>query len=177
MKRLINPLSYYLLLILCLTQPVLAENSSDEDIQIRANFMQYDMKTSSSIYTGDVHINQGTISITGDKVIIKRTEDELRMIEITGQPARFEQDDGNTKVEASSEKMIYAATRDHLTLIEKAQLKQADRIVESQRIVYNTSNQSVTAGSNKKESNNRVNITLTPVKDAPADDIIEPETR
>ncbi|MDH5611100.1 MAG: lipopolysaccharide transport periplasmic protein LptA [Gammaproteobacteria bacterium] len=147
----------------------LATNSEiEENIQIQANYMQFDMETGSSIYEGDVKISQGTIQLLGQKVTILRQQDQIQEINVDGQPARYSQDeDTENKIHATSQHMQYLTDQHRLVMTVDARLEQPDHTIESQRIVYDTKNKIVIAGSDDehKPSGGRVNITLTPKKD------------
>jgi lipopolysaccharide export system protein LptA len=165
----INLVSYHwFTLVLIMYAPIgfTATHAPEENIQVQANHMKFDMETGSSTYEGDVKINQGEIELNGDKVIIKRQHNEIQQINIDGQPARYIQDeDSEQKVHASSQHMRYFAKKNRLIMTIDARLEQPDHTIESQRIVYDTKNKIVLAGSNKQnKQGERVNITLTPNK-------------
>ena len=138
-----------------------------EDIKVQSNYMQFDMATGSSTYEGDVKISQGNIELNGDKVIIQRQQDEIQQILIDGQPARYTQDEtSENKIHARSQHMQYLAAEHLLIMTVDAKLEQPDHTIESQRIVYDTKNKIVVAGSEEHaQQGGRVNITLTPKKD------------
>ena len=142
-------------------------SESGEDVHVQANYMKFDMETGSSTYKGDVKISQGSIKLSGDKVIIKRQQDKIQQINIDGQPAQYIQDeDSKNKIHATSQHMQYLAGQHQLVMTVDARLQQPDHTIESQRIVYDTKNKIVIAGNNKKnQQGGRVNITLTPKKD------------
>jgi len=145
-----------------------ASSGMEENIQIQANHMQFDIKTGSSIYEGDVRINQGNIQLLGQKVTILRQQDKIQEINVEGQPARYTQDeDSENKIHATSQHMQYLTEQHRLVMTIDARLEQTDHTIESQRIVYDTENKIVIAGSEDEQTQpgGRVNITLTPKKD------------
>lgn len=144
----------------------------NEEIQIQADYMKFDLATGSSIYEGNVRIIQGTIKLTGDKVIVTRKGNDIQDIHVDGNPARYLQDeDTANKVDAISQHMEYAAQTHRLVLTVDATLEQADHTVVSQRIVYDTQNKVILAGksSSSDQTGDRVSITLTPKKDTPSE--------
>ena len=158
-----------LLLLLMIYAPVgLAVTSEPgEDIQVQANYMQFNMETGDSTYKGNVEISQGNIRINGDIVIIQRQQNRIQQINIDGQPAQYSQDkDSENKIHATSQHMQYLADQHRLVMTVDARLQQPEHTIESQRIVYDTKNKSVIAGNNDKQNpqDGRVNITLTPKK-------------
>ncbi|MDH5711824.1 MAG: lipopolysaccharide transport periplasmic protein LptA [Gammaproteobacteria bacterium] len=163
-----SPLLYALaLLFLPASTAFSAGDDSSEAIRIQAHYMRFDLETGSSIYEGEVTINQGGISLSGDKVAIQRLNDKIQQIEIDGQPARYIQDEHTeNKIYATSQHMQYLANQNRLIMTVDARLEQPDHTIESQRIVYDTQNKIVIAGNNEQaEQGGRVNITLTPKKE------------
>lgn len=157
-------------LILMLIQMPGALSSTDEvesEIRIQANYMRFDMETGNSVYEGAVKISQGGIELNGEKVVIRRKNDEIQQINIDGEPARYIQDEHtDNKIYATSQHMKYIAGKNRLIMTVDARLEQTNHTIESQRIVYDTKNKIVIAGNNKQsEQGGRVNITLTPKKE------------
>ena len=162
--------SLFFVLALLLIQVPAAFSSSINDgseIQIQANYMRFDTETGSSIYEGAVKISQGGIELNGEKVIIRRQNDEIQQINVDGQPAQYTQDEHtNNKIHATSQHMQYFADQHRLVMTVDARLEQPDHTIESQRIVYDTKNKIVIAGDDEQApQGGRVNITLTPKKE------------
>lgn len=148
-----------------------ARKMGSDEVQIQADYMKLDLETGSSTYRGNVSIIQGTIKLTGDKITITRKDNEIRDIQVDGNPARFLQDENtDNKVHATSGHMKYTAQANRLVMTIDASLEQSDRTVESQRIVYDTQNKVIIAGkdSSSDHKGDRVNITLTPKKNTPS---------
>ena len=146
----------------------------ENNIQIRANYMKFNIETGNSTYEGDVRITQGSIELTGDKVTIQRQQDKIQQINIDGQPARYIQDeDTENKIHATSQHMQYFANEHRLVMTVDARLEQTSHTIDSQRIVYDTKNKTVIAGDEKNEQSGRVNITLTPKKESDISPVIE----
>ena len=86
------------------------------------------MDTGSSIYEGNVSIIQGTIELTGEKIIINRNNknaNEILDIIIVGNPARYLQDDNTeNRVHAVSQHMKYSEKQNQLELLRDARLEQ-----------------------------------------------------
>jgi lipopolysaccharide export system protein LptA len=161
--------SFVLLTLLC---PGAAFSISDNDeIQVQSNYMKLNLETGSSIYTGNVNITQGSITLTGENVVITRKDDEIQDINVDGKPAHYLQDENtDNKVHAISEHMKYVTRTHRLVMTGNASLEQSDQTVESQRIVYDTQNKVIIAGKDKntKTNEDRVNIILTPKKETQA---------
>lgn len=155
----------------------------DEEITISADYMQLNIETGNSVFTGNVEISQGKLTLTGDKVALKRKrlkngETEIDKLTITGRPARYSHITNKGKtINAESEKMVYTASIGKLVMTTNARLTQPENQVSSEKIVYDTIKQIVIAGAKKPadapvndsttdevKPNQRVKITLTPKK-------------
>ena len=177
-------------MLLCLQTDIHAE-TSPEEITINADHMRLNIETGNSEYTGNVKISQGKLVLSGDKVILEQSNNEIENIIVVGKPARYNHitEKGDT-IEAESERMVYNAGQNKLLMTGNARLQQPDQQVSSQTIIYDTLKKIVIAGGTKAASpadssadssesqagddatqKQRVNITLTPKKQpqAPAD--------
>lgn len=145
-----------------------------EKIHINADHMQLNMKTGFSVYTGNVKISQGELKLTGDKVTLQQSNEEVERITVTGKPAHYNHvTENGENIQAESEHMVYTANQNKLVMTVNAKLKQPGHQVSSQKIVYDTEKKIVIAGDKKGSStaddgsstSQRVNITLTPKKE------------
>ena len=145
---------------------------SPEKIFINADHMQFNIESGHSVYTGQVKISQGALVLTGDKVTVEQSNNEVEQITVLGKPARYNHvtEKGET-IEAESEQMVYTASQSKLVMTGNASLKQPDHQVSSKKIIYDTLKKIVIAGDRNISSDNerpdeteRVNITLTPKK-------------
>lgn len=160
-----------------------------EKIMINADHMQMNLESGKSVYTGHVKISQGALQLTGDVVTLEQKENEVDRIIVTGKPARYNHvtEQGET-IEAESEHMVYTASQNKLIMTVNARLQQPEHQLSSQKIVYDTLNNTVMAGgtgskpasdtpgstpaSKKPDDKQRVNITLTPKK-SPAEKSVQ----
>jgi lipopolysaccharide export system protein LptA len=159
------------LMLLLLLNPLSSFSITDDDeVQIQADYMKFDLETGSSTYRGNVSIIQGTIKLTGENVIITRKNNEILDIKVDGKPAHYLQDENtDNKVHAISQHMKYTVQTHRLVLTVDASLEQSSQTVVSQRIVYDTQNKIIIAGKDggaeqPGQKGDRVNITLTPKK-------------
>jgi len=154
----------------------LADNAI-EKIFIDADQMKLNIETGYSVYTGNVKITQGELKLTGDKVTVQQGSKTVERITVAGKPAFYNHvtDDGEN-IQAQSEHMLYVASENKLVMTINASLKQPEHQVSSQKIIYDTKNKIVIAGDKNPapatdaitNENQRVNITLTPKKEAAA---------
>lgn len=145
-----------------------------EKIHIDADHMQLNIESGYSVYTGNVIIRQGQLKLTGDRVTLKQSNEEIERITVTGKPAHYNHvTEKGENIQAESERMVYTANQNKLVMTINAKLKQPNHQVSSQKIVYDTKKKIVIAGDKKDapapsdlpaDTNQRVNITLTPKK-------------
>jgi lipopolysaccharide export system protein LptA len=161
-------------LSLCLCWPwasvVALEGDQEQPVYIEADSVELDDIQHTSVYIGNVQIDQGTMRILADQVTVKHKEDRRpRLIVALGNPVRYRQDVEGQKgeVKAHAQRMEYDAEKDELTLIDQAELTQATDRFASDRIVYDRARSQVKAGTSAQGSG-RVRITFTPEKEPDA---------
>jgi lipopolysaccharide export system protein LptA len=163
-------LSSVCLLALCLCWPwgsaCALEGDQQQPVYIEADSVELDDIQDTSVYTGNVQIDQGSMRILADQVTVKHKEDRHpRFIVAVGNPVRYRQDVEGEKgeVHGRAQRMEYDADKDELTLIDQAELTQATDRFASDRIVYDRARSQVKAGTSAQGSG-RVKITFTPEK-------------
>lgn len=153
------------LLCLFMTYPCFSEETIRESVYIRADEMHFDLRSSSSIYKGNVTIRRGDIELRGEHVEIQQTDKIISKIVASGNPARFTQTGKNgNSMKAESRHIQYFADEERLVMTEGARLVQNEQIIESNHISYDTAKQALIAGKQSDESGSpqRVKMTLTP---------------
>ena len=165
------------ILLLFFTLPAITwAVDSVEKTFINADHMHMNIISGKSVYTGNVKISRGELVLTGDKVTVQRSDEEIERITVTGKPAQYNHvtEVGET-IKAQSEHMLYIANQNKLVMTTNAQLQQPDLKLNSQKITYDTEKKIVIAGGNdgaaatdtKTKQTQRVKITITP-KESPA---------
>ncbi|MGD9600495.1 MAG: lipopolysaccharide transport periplasmic protein LptA [Gammaproteobacteria bacterium] len=113
----------------------------EQPIEIEADFAELDDAAGRTTYTGNVVVVQGTMRMTGDKLIANFDEDrQLVDVYLEGKPAYFKQtpDGGKQDIEGEGLQIEYHQRKSLLYLIDKARLTQGDRLFEGYRINYDT---------------------------------------
>ena len=155
--------------------PVMAQGlSSDrsQPITIEADRATLNEKDGSSIYEGNVHLQQGTLNLKGSRMTVQLLDNELEEIVLTGQPATYRQrpDGRDNDQHAEAGRIEYHAADQRMILLDNARVWQSGaEDFRSERIIYNMKNNTVSAGGS---AGDRVRITLQP-KNRPNE---EPET-
>lgn len=80
-------------LLLALAVPVVHAESKDREkpIEVQANHFYGDELKQTATYTGSVRVDQGTMRLTGQKLVLQETASGYRKGTLTGQLATFRQ--------------------------------------------------------------------------------------
>lgn len=136
------------------------KEDAKQPIFIEADDVEVRESDSTSVYVGNVQVDQGSMRLLADHVTVYHREDrQPRLIIALGSPAKYKQqlDDDEGEVQAFAKRMEYDADKDELTLIGDGLLIQgADRLT-GERIVYDRAKAQFRAG-----GSGRVKITITP---------------
>lgn len=133
----------------------------EQAIDVRADRSEFDEKSGKQTLIGNVEITQGSLRVRADRIDITLTNNELSLIEGQGSPIRFEQEnDQGEKVRGEAGKIRYEATTGILVLSGKATLSQPNQELSSERIVFDSISQKVSAEGDGGEG--RVSIRIQP---------------
>ena len=154
-----------LLLTLCAPQAMALSTDKDQPIDIVADSVDIDEARGTSTYTGNVEINQGSIRLQADKVVVEHRPDQPRKVNATGAPAKFRQLPDNSKeyITGSAKQLQYRLDSEELLLNGDAQLNQGKDKFKSDRIVYDRVRAVVKAGA-AAQGKERVRVTIQPGK-------------
>lgn len=152
-----------LMLALLLTSPatLAAKADRNQPIDVSANEKITDYKNGTSIYTGLVVINQGSLHATGDKATLFVKNGQLVRAELEGKPATFQElDEKNQLVKGSASHASYLALEQKIILTGDAQLNRQGDKLAAQRITYNMKDEIVQAGG--PDNGGRVHVIIQP---------------
>ncbi len=131
---------------------------------IAGDAAEFDEKQSISLYLGNVEVQQGSMRIQADEVLVhhKPNRQPQKIIAI-GNPVRYRQrlDNDPDEVRARALRMEYEADPQEITLIDQAELVQGEDRFASDRIVYNRTTERLTAGTSAS-GRERVKIRIEP---------------
>jgi len=169
-----HPLNKLILILPLLlpSGPIRAARSADADqpVHIEANSVEIREQEGISTYRGDVVMTRGSMVIKGDLIVIHSNPGGLEKIQVEGKPARFRQlNELGEEVSAQSLEMTYMAKDGLLLLKQDAILVQRQNRFTSDKIVYNTLEDTVQAGEDGNTGDQgtpqRVTITIQPPRD------------
>lgn len=144
---------------------------TQQEIRISSDKASLDREKGLIVYTGNVKMKQGTLSIEADKVTLIRNAQGLQKVTAKGQPAKYEQvlSENEDKTHAYGNTIIYRTDIEKLTLIENAGLEKSGNLFTGEKIVYSIKDQQVQAdGQSQEKSSGRIKMVIQP-QDAQAD--------
>lgn len=132
-----------LLLGALLALPTLAaalESDRQQPIQVQADRVEMDNRSGVSTYRGNVILDQGSLHMEADLLIVYRATAELDRIEAEGRPVRFRQrpEGATADVEGEALRLEYRAAEDRLLLQGAAWVQQGGDRFSGERIQYDT---------------------------------------
>jgi len=133
----------------------------DQAIDVGADRTEFDEKSGTLTLIGNATITQGSLNFVADRIAISLLNNELQRIDGEGSPIQFEQEnEQGEKVRGEATKIQYDAVTGILILSGDATLSQPNQQLSSERIVFDSFAQKVSAeGDGGKR---RVNIRIQP---------------
>lgn len=162
-----TPKGTELLLLLLATLPAAAlalATDKDQPVHIEADRGELDDVKGVTTYEGRVVVTQGTIKITGDRVVLHYDKNrEVERAEAFGKPATYEQrpDGEKEPVRAKALRMDYQVKEGVIDLYDDASVLQSGNSLFGSRVTYDTVNERVKA-SRSGSGEDRVRVILTP---------------
>jgi lipopolysaccharide export system protein LptA len=172
----VNP---YLFVGLCLSaNPAVAlQSDREQPIKLQADRVEINEKQATSLYQGNVHLQQGSLKIDADEVSVKMKDGQVDIIMIRGKPAILEQlpDNQTDLVRSRADYMEYYAAQERLLLKANAEVTQGNNLFQGDHIEYDTRN-SVVKAHKDPGSDSRVHAIIQPAKkpDAPPATVNKP---
>jgi len=138
----INPFSLCTMLCLALVCNAGYAEQADRDkpMHLEANQASIDDKRQISTFEGNVQLTQGTLAISGDKLVVQQDKKGYTHGSATGKPASFRQkrDKQDEYVEGYGERIEYDAQNETVDLFGQARLTQAGSEVRGEHITYSS---------------------------------------
>jgi lipopolysaccharide export system protein LptA len=139
----------------------------NETIRGSADNLTVDQKNGVATYTGSVRIQQGSLVISADSIVIHTNPDSsVEKMIATGKPARFQQqpDEDQGVVTAAAKQITYTPANEHLVLIEDASVEQNGAVMSGPHIDYDLVKEVMkAAGSNSSSGEGqRIEIVIPP---------------
>ena len=138
------------------------ESDRDQPIDVSADSSEFDEKAGVQTLQGNVQITQGTMQINADFIAITLQDNALSKIEGRGSPIRFEQENESGELmQGEASEIIYNAVDGTLILTGSASLSQPRQNLTSEKIIFNTQTQKISADGGGADGG-RVSIQIQP---------------
>ena len=169
-SRNIRPISLILLGLLMSPGRIWALSSDNQQpMYVESDSVVYDEQKGETVYTGNVKASQGSLLVTGDKMVVNQQKDKADQMTVFGRPARIKQtpDGGKADNHGSGARIDYFPDSGILILNEDAMTWEgpdpatSEHTVKSDHIEYDTKNAIYKAGSTKS-GRRRVQVTIIP---------------
>jgi lipopolysaccharide export system protein LptA len=137
----------------------------NQAIYIQSDRAERDERKGTTVYSGDVEIDQGSLHISAERVTIRSDDEQVSEIVATGTPAKMHQKPAADRepVYARARTIQYDVIREILTLVEEAKVTQEGSTVTGERIVYYVQEQRVKASAgNAASGQSRVETIIPP---------------
>ena len=149
-------------LLLTSTSALALPDDRNQPIKGAADNLVIDQKNGLATYTGNVTIQQGSLRIDADKIVVHtRADGTADQIIANGAPAKFEQQPSPEQgfIKAQASKITYTPDQERLLLVENASIAQGGDTMSGPQIDYNLANEIM------KAAGGRVEFVITPKAD------------
>ena len=147
------------------SSPVVKPKAGGIPVTIKADRAELERATQQSIYTGNVRLERGGLTMVGDKLVVTRNPNTKEVLAVlTGSPAKIQQlPDATVKDEmrAQANRVEYTLKEQSLSLIGNAIFARNNDRMAGEEIRYDAKNGRVLANGNANTKGGVV-ITFTP---------------
>lgn len=155
--------------ILALAMPFTAfAQQPPPPIEVEADRLDLDQRAGTAIYSGNVHIRQGGIQLSGDRIEIQRNDaGELAKATATGERAylRHLLEGEESPMEGWARRLTYHVAERRVELVDQAELTQRGDRFQGGRLEYFIDREVVQARSDVNGSEpQRIRMTLQPAQ-------------
>ncbi len=114
------------------------EQDSPDPIKVYAHMIEFDEKTETAIYTGDVSMTHGTLSLKADVVEANMKNDEIETFDAFGKPVyiNYRPEDGKEEMHAEAGHVKYYVKGRKLDLFGNVVLQQGGSEVRCPQLHY-----------------------------------------
>lgn len=167
-------LGFYALFAFNSQQASALSSDSKQPMYVESDSVVYDESKGETIYTGNVKARQGSLEVSGDKMLINQQKGQADQMIIFGNPARLKQtpDGGGPDNHGVGKRADYFPDSGILILNGDAVTWEgpdpdtSEHTVKSDHIEYDTKNAIYKAGSSRS-GNRRVHVTIIPKEAKP----------
>ena len=145
------------------------QSDADQPIHIESDDAEIDQNNETIIYTGSVKVIQGSLTVSGERMVVNIKNDQVERITTSGSPAKYSQQLENDQgiVQASADSIIYHTNSERVDLNGKAVIEQLGSTLSGETIRYDIVQGRIDANGNQTE---RVHMQLDPARARPTTD-------
>lgn len=152
-----------IILIFFIGNVIAASEDATKPIDIAADSVEIDEGQSSSTYSGQVEVSQGSMKLWANYIAVQHQPSrQPSKITATGSPVRYSQRENNgQEVKARAERMEYDILKEEIVLIGNASFNRNQDSFSSDRIFYDRNRGIIKAGASA-QGHQRVHISIMP---------------
>ena len=160
-----RPVASLLLSFLLATMAHAASRDEDEPIRVDARSVEANDKTGAMVYSGDVLVEQGRLSIQADRVEITTRKGKTELVRATGKPAKLRQraEGDSGEIRAEADRVDYRVSLRKVDLVGHVLLRRGDDLFTAEVLHYDLDSKSLNAAGDEK-SDGRVHAVIQPKK-------------
>jgi lipopolysaccharide export system protein LptA len=147
------------------------KKNEDEPIQINARSVEANEKTGISVYSGNVLVEQGLLSIKADRIEIRMRDNKPQSIRATGKPVKLRRqpDEESEEIQAEANRIDYFVPGKKLELTGDVTVRRGGDLFTGNVLHYDINEKNLTAQGDAN-TDGRVHAVIQPRKqtDAPA---------
>ncbi len=131
---------------------------ADQPIEIRARQAEYDQRAATVTYRGEVRVEQGSMRVTADEMVVHYEDQKVVRITAEGRPATYRQllEEPQGEVEADAAIIVYHTQQEQVDLQGDATLSQGGNIITGELIHYD-----IVGGRAQAEAGDEGPVTVT----------------
>lgn len=142
-----------------------ASPNEDEPVRINARSVEADDRTGAVIYSGNVVVEQGRLSIQADRVEIKTRKSKTELVRATGKPVKLRQraEGDSGEIQAEADRVDYHVSLRNVDLVGHVSLRRGEDLFTADILHYDLKMKSLSASGNDK-GDGRVHAVIQPKK-------------
>lgn len=155
--------AFAMLAMLCATAAAAAERNN-APITITADSAQLSRANNVSSYSGNVVLKRGGLTLTGNKLVVKKLDDGTFRAELTGGPAHLKRTPTSANeqpITGHAQRVVYTSANAQIVLRGDAIIKRNGDTIRSEIIRHDLDTRR-TVAEGTEQGDNRVQITLHP---------------
>lgn len=140
-----------------------ATRDKDEPIRIDARAVEANEKTGVVVYSGNVVVEQGLLSIRADRLEVTARKGKTELVRATGKPAKLRQraEGENGEIRAEADRVDYRVSLRKVDLVGHVTLRRGEDLFTADVLHYDLDSKSLNAAGDKK-SDGRVHAVIQP---------------